>query len=135
MSFLQLRSSRSGNTTPLQPVVTTQAASAIASTSVTGNGNLISTRGNTAVTDTGIVYSSVDSVPNIISDSFVSSGSTALGAFTSSISGLSSSTLYYLRAYATNVDGTSYGDVVSFTTTSGVAATNNSMRMLMGMGM
>ena len=38
------------------------------------------------------------------------------GAFTSSMTGLSSGTTYYVKAYATNADGTVYGNEVSFTT-------------------
>lgn len=135
MSFLHLTSSRSLNTIPLQPVVTTQAASNVSSTTVTGNGTLVATRGNTPVTDTGIAYSSSSLVPNIVNDSFTSSGSTAVGAFTSSLTGLSATTLYYCRAYATNVNGTSYGEVVTFTTADAGAAVYNNMRMMMGMGM
>lgn len=41
---------------------------------------------------------------------------TGLGAFTSSVTNLSASTIYYLRAYATNSLGTSYGSEVSFKT-------------------
>lgn len=134
MGFLHLTSSISGKPNSLQPVVTTQDASSVAGTTATGNGTLVATRGNTAVTDTGFVYSSVDPVPNIVNNTSISSGSTALGAFTASLTGLSTSTLYYYRAYATNVDGTSYGDVFTFTT-SGAGATYNNMQMLMGMGL
>ncbi len=38
------------------------------------------------------------------------------GSFTSSITGLSASTIYYVRAYATNSTGTTYGEQLSFTT-------------------
>ncbi|MBU4319376.1 MAG: hypothetical protein KKF30_19115, partial [Proteobacteria bacterium] len=38
------------------------------------------------------------------------------GAFTSSMTGLSSITTYYVRAYATNGAGTVYGNEVNFTT-------------------
>ena len=38
-----------------------------------------------------------------------------IGAFTSSMTGLSPSTTYYVRAYAVNVAGTAYGDEVTFT--------------------
>jgi hypothetical protein len=41
------------------------------------------------------------------------------GTFTSAITGLAASTLYYVRAYATNSAGTSYGNEVTFTTTGG----------------
>jgi hypothetical protein len=40
------------------------------------------------------------------------------GGFVSTVSGLSPSTQYYVRAYATNVVGTVYGNEMSFTTTS-----------------
>jgi uncharacterized protein (TIGR02145 family) len=46
----------------------------------------------------------------------VASGTT--GTFSSSITGLTANTLYYVRAYATNSAGTAYGNEVSFTTTS-----------------
>jgi hypothetical protein len=39
------------------------------------------------------------------------------------ISGLRSGTLYYLRAYATNASGTSYGEEISFTTSLVVGST------------
>lgn len=39
--------------------------------------------------------------------------------YTTTITGLTSNTTYYLRAYATNEDGTSYGTEVQFKTTSG----------------
>lgn len=38
------------------------------------------------------------------------------GSFTSRMTGLNDATLYYVRAYATNISGTSYGNEVSFTT-------------------
>ena len=37
-------------------------------------------------------------------------------SFTSTLTSLSQNTLYYVRAYATNANGTSYGSQVSFTT-------------------
>ena len=38
-----------------------------------------------------------------------------MGQFSSNITGLTPGTLYYVRAYATNTDGTAYGDEVNFT--------------------
>ena len=43
---------------------------------------------------------------------------TTSGTFTSSITGLTAGTVYYVRAYATNAIGTSYGAAQSFTTLS-----------------
>lgn len=44
--------------------------------------------------------------------------SCGMGQFVSEISGLSSATIYYVRAYATNEAGTAYGETKSFTTLS-----------------
>lgn len=51
-----------------------------------------------------------------ISNSKTTDGN-GIGSFTSSITGLMPNTTYYVRAYATNSKGTSYGNQVSFTTT------------------
>jgi hypothetical protein len=52
-----------------------------------------------------------------ITDNKTTDGS-GTGSFASSISGLTASTTYYVRAYATNIVGTSYGNQVIFITTS-----------------
>ena len=43
-------------------------------------------------------------------------GSIDTSAFTQNITGLTASTLYYFRGYATNVDGTVYSADLTFTT-------------------
>lgn len=132
MSFLQLRTKRQDLQRLSFPTVTTQAASSVTGTTATGNGTLVNT-GGSAVTVTGVVWSSSTTNPTL-ADSSAASGSTSVGTFTASITGLSGSTTYYYRAYATNAIGTGYGDTVMFTT--GAAATTyNNMFMLMGMGM
>ena|SRR5258706_9073554 len=114
MSFFQLRTLHR----PLQlsgfPTVTTQAATSVSGTSATGNGTLVNL-GGSAVTATGFVWSSSTTNPTL-ADSSVSSGSTTVGTFTASITGLSGTTTYYYRAYATNAIGTAYGDMLTFTT-------------------
>ncbi|MDR3705752.1 MAG: sialidase domain-containing protein [Paludibacteraceae bacterium] len=100
------------------PTITSAAVTNISTATATGNGN-ISNLGNPAsVTAYGVCWSSSNKVPTI-SDGHVTNGSIATtGAFASSITGLSEKTTYYVRAYATNATGTSYGDTVKFTTTS-----------------
>jgi hypothetical protein len=44
-----------------------------------------------------------------------------MGSFTSVLTSLSAGTFYYLRAYATNPQGTSYGEQLSFSTLASVA--------------
>ncbi|MDR3187916.1 MAG: hypothetical protein LBT94_01860 [Prevotellaceae bacterium] len=43
-------------------------------------------------------------------------GVTDVGGFSETISGLATNTTYYVQAYTTSTKGTSYGEVVSFTT-------------------
>ena len=49
------------------------------------------------------------------------SDGTGVGSYTSNLTGLTSNTTYYVRAYATNIAGTGYGNELSFTTTPGFA--------------
>ncbi len=94
------------------PTVTTSSVTSITSSSGSGGGNVTSA-GGTSVTARGVCWST--SQNPTISGSKTTDG-TGTGTFTSSISGLSPATLYYVRAYATNSAGTSYGSQVSFTT-------------------
>ena len=92
------------------PVVTTDAISAIGSTTATGGGNVTADGGST-VTARGVCWSILTSP--VVGGSHTSNG-TGTGTFTSSITPLSDGTTYYVRAYATNAMGTSYGSQVSF---------------------
>ena len=94
------------------PTVTTSAVSSITASTATSGGDVTS-EGSASVTAKGICWST-SSNPTI-SDSKTPNG-TGIGSFTSAISGLSASTTYYVRAYATNSEGTVYGNEVSFTT-------------------
>ena len=94
--------------------LTTASITAITSNSAVTGGN-ITDDGNSPVTARGVCWST-SSNPTI-SDNHTSDG-TGEGSYSSNISGLNCFTTYYVRAYATNSVGTSYGDVVSFATTS-----------------
>jgi hypothetical protein len=97
------------------PTVTTDTATATASTTADVEGNVTDAGGGT-VSERGAVYSSTNATPTI-GDSKLASGS-GTGTFTASLTGLTAGTLYYIRAYATNEVGTGYGDVLTFTTDS-----------------
>jgi uncharacterized protein (TIGR02145 family) len=90
----------------------TTAASSLTGTTAASGGNITSD-GGASVTARGVCWSTSQNPTT--TDSKTSNG-TGSGTFTSSITGLSSSTLYYIRAYATNSAGTAYGTQVSFTT-------------------
>jgi len=96
------------------PTVTTQAVSDITSTTATANGN-ITTLGTTNPTQYGHCWSTTTGPT--ISNSLTTNGAvSATGTYTSAMTNLSVGTTYYVRAYATNAAGTSYGSEVSFTT-------------------
>jgi uncharacterized protein (TIGR02145 family) len=101
------------------PVLTTTAVTDITQTTAESGGNITSDGGAT-VTSRGVCWST-NQTPTI-SDNKTTDG-TGAGNFTSSISGLSANTTYYVRAYATNSNGTAYGSAMSFTTQGGSANT------------
>ncbi len=96
------------------PVVTTAAISAITQTTATGGGNVTS-QGGAAVTARGVCWST--SADPTTANSKTENG-TGTGAFTSNLTALTAGTLYYVRAYAANSGGTSYGNTQTFTTES-----------------
>jgi hypothetical protein len=101
-------------TTPALPpaVASTTVASNIRGTSATSGGDITNDLGNT-ISVRGICWSTSPN-PTTADANTTESGTT--GSFTSDITGLTLGTLYYVRAYATNAVGTSYGAQVSFTT-------------------
>ncbi|MGV3638996.1 MAG: cadherin-like beta sandwich domain-containing protein [Adhaeribacter sp.] len=104
-----------GPATITLPVLTTNAASAISGTSANVSGNVTSD-GEATITERGIVWSTTAN-PTTANNKVTAAGTT--GSFTSTLTGLSVSTTYYARAFATNSAGTAYGTQVSFTTTDG----------------
>lgn len=69
--------------------------------------------GGADVSERGVCWNT-EGAPEIID--FCTKDGSGVGIFTSTISNLESQTAYYVRAYATNEVGTSYGEEVSFTT-------------------
>ncbi len=102
-------------TGPTAPVVaSTTAITAINGNSATSGGNITSD-GGSPVTVRGVCWST-SPTPTLGVSNFTTNG-TGTGSYGSSITGLTGSTTYYVRAYATNGVGTSYGPAdVSFTT-------------------
>ena len=104
-----------------KPTVTTSSATNVTTSSATIGGNITSD-GGTTVTERGVCYSTSSSNPTT-SNSKKSSGS-GLGNFTVNLSNLSAGTKYYVRAYAINEIGTSYGSTISFTTEQSSSTSN-----------
>ena len=100
----------SATLTPTAPSVITNSATNITPYSATLNGNITSA-GGANVTEKGFVYGTN---PNNLSGRTQSGGASSI--YNETITGLSQGTIYYYKAYATNSAGTTYGDILTFTT-------------------
>lgn len=105
------------NSTAVIPTVLRIAATNLTTTTATVGGNITSNGGST-VTASGIVYNTTIT-PLTVSSSAIDSTTSpvvANGIYSISPAGLTHSTKYYFKAYATNGVGTGYSAVDSFTT-------------------
>jgi uncharacterized protein (TIGR02145 family) len=104
--------------TPAQlATLSTTAASSITGTTAASGGNITNSGGAT-ITARGIVWST-SQTPSLSNNLGFTSNGTGTGSFTSTLTGLTANTTYYVRAYATNSAGTAYGNQLSFTTITG----------------
>jgi hypothetical protein len=95
------------------PTVTSTALSNISNIMASCGGN-ISSDGGSSVSARGICWSTITN-PTVSISTRTIDGS-GIGSFSSNITSLSAGTTYYVRAYATNSVGTSYGNQLQFTT-------------------
>jgi len=95
------------------PTVTTRDTSGNITQNSASSGGEVTSDGGASVYSRGVCW---DTVSNPVAGGNHTSDGSGVGAFTSSITGLSSGTTYHVRAYATNNIGTSYGSDVTFTT-------------------
>jgi DNA-binding beta-propeller fold protein YncE len=95
------------------PFLTTTTVTSVASRGASSGGN-ITANGGSSITARGVVWSTSPN-PTVALSTKTTDG-TGMGSFTSTVSGLSPGTTYYLRAYATNANSTGYGSEVTFTT-------------------
>ena len=115
IAYGQVLSFTTGGSVTIPSVITTAATSITSSSAVCG-GNVVSD-GGSSVYERGVCYSNTSTIPTL-SNTHISSGS-GVGVYTVSLTGLTSNATYYIRAYATNSEGTCYGEILSFTTTGG----------------
>jgi hypothetical protein len=96
----------------LTPSISTVSATSITVNSAISGGNIVN-QGSSAVTGRGVCWNTTGN-PTIANNR--TSNGTGTGTFTSNITGLTSCTSYYVRAYGTNSSGTSYGTQITFKT-------------------
>lgn len=97
------------------PVITTSEITNIKSKTATGGG-INTGEGSSTIAVRGISWST--KINPTINDNKTSDG-LGIGTFQSLLTGLIAGTKYYVRAYATNIEGTFYGNEISFQTLSG----------------
>jgi uncharacterized protein (TIGR02145 family) len=97
---------------PQESAITTVAVTEISYTSATAGGEVTS-QGGAPIISKGLCWGT-NSNPTISDSKTTEEGGS--GTFTCHLTQLALNTLYYVRAYATNSDGTSYGNQVTFTT-------------------
>ena len=96
-----------------KPTVVTKSVGEVTETTAKVIGQ-VTADGGAEVTERGVCWS-VDGTPTVL-DYRVKDAEGGLGTFTSNLSDLEPNTTYYVRAYATNEAGTSYGEEKSLTT-------------------
>ncbi len=101
--------------TNLPPTLTSPTTNVVNPFSATLGGNITSI-GCSSVTERGFFYSTSNNFPDGTGIKVSSTGTFSAGTFTQSVTGLSSGTLYYYKAFATNNGGTVYTSQGSFTT-------------------
>ena len=99
--------------------LTTTVVTEITYTSGTSGGD-ITNDGGSDITSRGIVWSTSS---NPTTESSHTEDGTGTGSFSSAMTDLIPGMTYYIRAYATNLIGTAYGNEVSFNTTSVIVPT------------
>jgi hypothetical protein len=100
---------------PLElPVLSTLPVTEISINSAKSGGN-ITADGGAPVTARGVVWSTSEN-PTIETNVGMTADGEGTGGYTSNLPDLSSSTKYYVHAYATNNKGTAYGNQLEFTT-------------------
>jgi len=107
-----LRDFVGGGTSMVIPTVTTASATAVTATSANTGGD-VTQDGGAPVTARGVAYGTS---ANPTTSGTITTDGTGTGVFTSTLTGLTPSTTYNVRAYATNSVGTAYGNEFIFTT-------------------
>jgi len=101
-------------TGPSLPVIVTTSVTSITASTATSGGTVTSDGGQ-LITSRGLVYGTSPG-----SSTYSATTGAGIGAFSTSLTSLNTATTYYVRAFATNSIGTSYGSEFSFTTATSI---------------
>ena len=96
--------------------LSTDAISNLTMSSVTFNATATLLQDDPDITTRGFCWSTSSNPTIALETKTVQNGTFRDGSFSANVNALNQSTLYYVRAYITNSDGTFYGNEVAFTT-------------------
>src|ERR1700744_5442773 len=117
------------------PVITTNSYIVNLASTTAQSGGIITSNGGGSIITVGVCYSSTNQTPTIsnsVTIDTLKQDAAGTQSFNSNITGLTASTTYYLRAYASNAAGTAYGAVVKFTTSANLATIITTVSTLAG---
>lgn len=100
---------------PVTPTITTSSATSITTSSAISGGN-ITLDGGASVFRRGLMYSTTP-ITDTTTGTKIIAGTSGVGLFNISLTSLSINTKYYIRAFAINSAGVSYGSELNFTIT------------------
>jgi sugar lactone lactonase YvrE len=132
--FLLITGCKKTTTSHNAPALATQDLMLDVTATSAQSGGTITAIGDAVISENGVCYSTTNTKPTIADIKVTAPLITVSYTFACNITGLTPSTTYYLRAYATNEYGTAYGDVVKFTTPSNVAAVSGTVTTIAGSG-
>lgn len=112
------------------PTVTTATVINITHENAVGGGD-VTNDGGSEITERGVCWSTEHN-PTTDDAHGYDHEHVGIGNYTVNISGLSDNTAYYVRAYAINSKGTSYGNEMSFTTMTNIILTTNEVEHITG---
>src|ERR1700744_2100319 len=98
------------------PTLTTNDVILDVTSTTAQSGGTITSLGSAVISANGVCYSTTNAVPTIANTKTTDPIISATYTFTSNLTNLTPNTTYYVRAYASNEFGTSYGSVVKFNT-------------------
>ncbi|MFA5072902.1 MAG: lectin like domain-containing protein, partial [Nitrospirota bacterium] len=100
---------------PVAPTVLTSIVTGITPTTANGGGNVTSD-GGSSVTERGICWSTATNPTTTTPNTWCATNGAGTGTFSVPIASLTNNIRYYVRAYAINSVGTSYGSNATFVT-------------------
>lgn len=132
VAFLNTGCKKTTSSTNSAPSITTNDVILDVTSTTAQSGGTITSIGTSVITENGVCYSTSNQNPTISDTKKASNLISTSYSFTTDLTELTPNTTYYLRAYATNQYGTSYGSMVSFKTSSTISSVSGSVTTFAG---